>query len=862
MSALQFDTRKSGIPSVGDLPWGSHLAQFYDSKQDLLEVLVPYFKAGLENNEFCLWAVQAPLNVEEAQVALRETFPRLPERMEAGQIEIVAEPQPSSPNLDPLGTIVAGVDQSVLRSFDGLRLARPAFQEESGARRFSVHDQETLAALHLIAIFLYPRRQFDAVGLMEVVTQHRLTLVRGTDRWEILESSAALGVKDELRRTQEKLHTLFDNMSEGFALHRIVLDAAGKPCDYIFLEINEAFSRLTGLEAGRIIGKRVRAVLPGIENDPADWIGKYGAVALAGRPIQFESHAAALQRWYSISAFSPRKGFFACTFADITERKRAEEERRSLSDRLAVTLRSIGDAVLSSDAEGRITFLNPVAAALTGWAEKEALGRPITEVFRIADEFSGEPGEDIVGRTMREKRIVALANHTVLISKEGQKIPIEDSAAPILAADGQIAGAVLVFHDVTAKRRAQAALQQARDELENRVAERTDQLRRANIQLEARAAQLRTLTGELTLTEQRERRRIAQLLHDGLQQLLVGAKFRVSSLERSSSETVGVACTAINSLLDEAIQASRTLTAEISPPILYEEGLVPALRWLVNWIADKHGLIADLSSETVPARLAEDMVVHLFESVREILFNIVKHASTDRAHIDVRCSDGKLQISIADQGLGFDPGSLRSSGGSAGGFGLFSIRERLGSLGGELDIASSPGKGTRVTLSAPAIFVASPEHDLVKHIHLLIVDDHPVMRDGLTRLFSQEPGIEVVAEASDGRAAVDLASKLVPDVILMDVNMSGLSGIEATRLILERHPQVKVVGLSMLDNEDVVQAMLTAGASAHLSKSDSTEEIVKAVRASVQSPRSAPPPPALKLRAAQGQSLRSRRRTQ
>ena len=447
-------------------------------------------------------------------------------------------------------------------------------------------------------MFLYPRERFDAAGLLEVVKRHRLALVRSAGRWEVLESSEALTVKDALKRTEEKLHSLFNNMSEGFAYHRIVLDAAGKPCDYVFLEINEAFTRLTGLEADQIIGKRVTAALPGIEKDPTDWIGKYGEVALTGKPVQFENHAVSLQRWYSVSAFSPRKGFFACTFADITERKRAEDkvshqtqvlaginrifrealncdseeqlgrlclavaeevtgsqfalidevtdsgqlnriaisnpgrdacrmldrvghgqgflnglamrgihgrvlqdcqgfftndpafhpdsigtptghprleaflgvpliqhgkamgivavgnrpggyrhedltalealaepiiqvlmrrraetERRALEERLAVTLRSIGDAVLSTDSEGRVTFLNPVAAALTGWTESEGLGRPAGDVFRIVNELSDEPGEDIIGRALREKRVVALANHTALVARDGRKNP-------------------------------------------------------------------------------------------------------------------------------------------------------------------------------------------------------------------------------------------------------------------------------------------------------------------------------------------------------------------------------------------------------------------------------------------------------
>lgn len=375
------------------------------------------------------------------------------------------------------------------------------------------------------------------------------------------------------------------------------------------------------------------------------------------------------------------------------------------------------------------------------------------------------------------------------------------------------------------------ALQQAKEELEDRVAERTEQLKNANLQLETRAAQLRALAGQLTLAEQRERRRIAMLLHDNLQQILVGAKFQVSTLHHSAEVAARAAGIATSALLDEAIQASRSLTAEISPPILYEQGLVPALRWLVDWIREKHGLAVELNSEPIPGQLTENMIILLFESVREVLFNVVKHASVDRAQINVGCANRVLHITILDHGSGFDVKSVRPSGAAGGGYGLFSIRERLGLLGGRLEIDSAPGRGTRVMLSAPAVFDSpSPASEPEGRIRLLLVDDHPVMREGLTRVFAQEPDIEVVGEASDGGAAIELAAKLIPDVVLMDVNLAALSGVEATRLIRERLPQVKVVGLSMFDSPDVVQQMLAAGASAHLCKSLPTEEIVRVVR--------------------------------
>ncbi len=146
-------------------------------------------------------------------------------------------------------------------------------------------------------------------------------------------------------------------------------------------------------------------------------------------------------------------------------RQRAEAEIRQQQEWLRVTLSSIGDAVISVDTSGRIRFINPVAEQLTGWSQDEVVGRSIQQVFNIINEKTGEPARDVVGQAMAEKRVVALANHTVLVTKDGRRVPIEDSAAPILDAGGSLAGVVMVFHDVTEKRRAQEALRESEERL-------------------------------------------------------------------------------------------------------------------------------------------------------------------------------------------------------------------------------------------------------------------------------------------------------------------------------------------------------------------------------------------------------------
>ena len=326
MKTMNYDMRKSGIPLIGDLPWGSHFCQFYQTTRDQLDILVPYFRAGLENKEACLWITSGALSPNNAKRALEKGVPHFEKYLKKGQLKIIPHEQWHTAEEASGKAIVSMLDEAISGGSDGLRLACEACPDKEGGRTFSCYGTEAIGRYNVLAVFEYPRDRFDAVGLMEVVKKHRFALVRNTDKWEVIESSEARTVKDALKRSEEKLQSLFSNMSEGFAYHRIVLDAHGKPCDYIFLEVNESFERLTGLKGKNILGKKATKALPGIEKDPTDWIGKYGVVALTQKPVQFESYSEQLKRWYSVSAFSPHKGFFAVTFNDITCRKTTEEE--------------------------------------------------------------------------------------------------------------------------------------------------------------------------------------------------------------------------------------------------------------------------------------------------------------------------------------------------------------------------------------------------------------------------------------------------------------------------------------------------------------------------------------------------------
>jgi PAS domain S-box-containing protein len=198
-----------------------------------------------------------------------------------------------------------------------------------------------LAALATAYWILPPKDSFlpltvrDATGLALFTAMGALMSWLAELYHRARDRAASYEKKLALRESETRYRFLFENMIDGFAYHRIITDENDKPVDYIFLEVNDAFERLTGLKKTAVINKRVTEVLPGIENDPADWIGRYGKVALTGEVLRFEQHAEPLGKWYSVSSYSPMRQYFVAIFEDITERKRMEMELKQSNAELA-----------------------------------------------------------------------------------------------------------------------------------------------------------------------------------------------------------------------------------------------------------------------------------------------------------------------------------------------------------------------------------------------------------------------------------------------------------------------------------------------------------------------------------------------
>jgi PAS domain S-box-containing protein len=341
------ELRPSGIDVVGAVPWGTHFCQFYATSQDLVETLVPYFRAGLAANDFCMWVTSAPLQVEQALAALRAAEPRLEDYLARGQLEVLDYTQwyTRTGQFDADLVLQGWTDKlnaARQRGFEGLRLTGNTFWLEQATwedfTRYEEKVNSVIGGQRMIALCTYSLEKCGVREVMDVVANHQFALIKTAGTWEIFESTEHAKTEQALRVSEARYRSLFTQIQEGFALHEIVCDPSGKPVDYRFLDVNPAFEQFTGLSRDRVVGRTVLEVLP--DTEPY-WIETYGQVALTGDPVHFQNISQSLGRLYEVMAFCPQPGQFATLFIDITERQQMEDRARQAAARIEVHHRLI-----------------------------------------------------------------------------------------------------------------------------------------------------------------------------------------------------------------------------------------------------------------------------------------------------------------------------------------------------------------------------------------------------------------------------------------------------------------------------------------------------------------------------------------
>jgi PAS domain S-box-containing protein len=397
---------------------------------------------------------------------------------------------------------------------------------------------------------------------------------------------------------------------------------------------------------------------------------------------------------------------------DLTKRKHAEEALRQSEQRWATTLASIGDGVIATDVNGRITFMNAVAEGLTGWALREASQKPVTKVFNVVNEQTRKEVDNPVTKVLQAGNVVGLGNHTILVRKDGTEVAIDDSGAPIKDESGNISGVVLVFRDITERKQAEEALRRAHDELEKRVQERTsdlseaiERLRIENTQrkelediLREKENQVRFFASQCLTAQEMERKRVAGELHDSIAAALAAMKFRIDKTAVEMKQGPGglESLQDLGSMVSEINNEVRRIMADLRPSILDDLGIIPAVDWFCREYQKTYSHISvekqiGVSEHEMP----DSLKTPIFRISQEAMNNIAKYSKAGLVNLALRKEDDKILLTIQDNGQGFDLKTTKR------GLGLSTMRERAELSGGSFDLESTIGKGTLIRVSWP-----------------------------------------------------------------------------------------------------------------------------------------------------------------
>ena len=355
-------------------------------------------------------------------------------------------------------------------------------------------------------------------------------------------------------------------------------------------------------------------------------------------------------------------------FSNITERKKAEEKLRLIES----AIQQAGDAVVITMANpgrssSRIVYVNPAFTKMTGYSAEEVTGKltllqgPLTDSTQLKKLEAGTS----------QNKVFYL--ETVATRKDGTQFNMEWQITPLRDERGKVTHFVSVQRDITERKKTEE-------------------------QFHAYQEQLRLLASELLLAEERERRRIAMDLHDNIGQMLALTRIKLGVLRNTLSgnaheDAVG----GIVELIDQSISYTKSLSFELSPPLLYDIGIEATIEWLAEQMQKQHYILFYCDNDGSPKPLKRDVSILLFQTVRELFMNIVKHSQAHQVNVVISRVADDIKIVIEDDGIGFDASKIDTD----LTFGFFSIRERLKYLGGALAIDTGPGRGTRVTVTSP-----------------------------------------------------------------------------------------------------------------------------------------------------------------
>lgn len=646
--------RDSGINAIGPARWGTHFCQFYQTKEDLAETLAPYFKAGLENNEYCMWVTSDPLGVNDARESLKRAVPDLEIYEKKGQIEIIPHTQwyLQGGSFDPkrvLAGWISKLEAAQKRGFDGLRLSGNTFWLErndwNGFTDYEREVDECIGDYKMIAACTYSLEKCGANDILDVIKNHEFSLIKRDGEWEIIESKARKQLTSALEDTQRKFHELFSSMAEGVTFNEMVYDNKGVAVDYIVVDVNPAFEKITRLDRERVVGEKVSSLYG---ENKAPYLEAYSQVAASGKPFSFETYFPPMDMYFSIKAFSDAKGKFTTVFHDITSLKKAEQTATAAQKEWEKTFDAVPDLISILDKENRILRANKAMAERLGLTPAKCMGNLC---FKLVHDTPCPPSDCPHVKTMIDG---LTHNAEIFEPRVGGSFLI--STTPIYDEKGLMTGSVHVARDITERKATEEKLKKSLEEKDILLKEIHHRVKN-NLQV------------------------VASLLH-------------LQSRHASANETKALneSCSRINamSLVHEILYKSDDLS---------DLNAKKYLEKLTQSIANTYkesGITTRLEAQDVTIKI--QLAVPLGLIANELISNSFKHAFPDKKGtitITLQTNGDNAVLKVKDDGVGLPAGVYPESNKTLG---LRLVRLLTDQVGGKVENKTGDGSEFIVTL--------------------------------------------------------------------------------------------------------------------------------------------------------------------
>jgi len=481
---------------------------------------------------------------------------------------------------------------------------------------------------------------------------------------------------------------------------------------------------------------------------------------------------------------------------------------------------AINDGAATLDSAGAVLYANDRFAEILGVPDKKLVGAPLQA--HVPSRESGNL-KKLIASARRGKNI---SGEILLDRAGGSTRTVRFAFSPVR--DSGASNICVVVTDLT-------------------------DLAKANEAVKSNEESLRQLSARLLQLQDEERRHIARDLHD-----ITGQKLAVQSITLSqllNRESAGfdgesrrmlVECAALTKQVSDEI---RTLSYVLHPPLLDEMGLSSAVKWYAEGFEARTGISIEVNIASDFLRLPPEVEVTLFRVIQESLTNVHRYSKSPRAYIRVESSSDEIKVRIGDFGKGMPPRTLNSITGASApmGVGIQGMKERMRQLSGRLEITSRPKEGTLVTAILPMSRMRPKEPQAPsassKEVRtegrkprdgsrkrILIADDHEMLRRGVRTMLQEETDWEVCGEAVDGKDAIDKTRSLNPDLVILDINLPVMNGLDAMRRILRDCPQTKILAFTVDDSNELVKEIKAAGAHGWLSKNRAGQDLVRTVK--------------------------------